>query len=175
MDSKRDRKLGAPENKFPVFLRGKKSFPSSVPQSARLQRLRRDFGLAKAKLKSSTATKQTKDIGTTPYRAPELYTQEEEIAKENYPLKADVYSYGITCAEILTGKIPFPGTQYKRTELLQVIRQGERPPLPLNCPTLLANLITRCWDTDPWDHFLYASVHTMVHILVCNGLMCIYS
>jgi serine/threonine protein kinase len=34
-----------------------------------------DFGLAKAKLKSSTATKQTKDIGTTPYRAPELYTQ----------------------------------------------------------------------------------------------------
>ncbi len=34
-----------------------------------------DFGLAKAKLMSSTATKQTKDIGTTPYRAPELYTQ----------------------------------------------------------------------------------------------------
>jgi uncharacterized membrane protein YjgN (DUF898 family) len=30
-------------------------------------------------------------------------TQEEEIAKENYPLKADVYSYEITCAEILTG------------------------------------------------------------------------
>jgi len=75
--------------------------------------------------------------------------QEEEIAKENYPLKADVYSYGITCAEILTGKIPFPRTQYKRTELLQVIRRGERPPVPHNCPTLLANLITRCWDTDP--------------------------
>ncbi len=30
-------------------------------------------------------------------------THEEEIAKENYPLKADVYSYEITCAEILTG------------------------------------------------------------------------
>jgi hypothetical protein len=25
------------------------------------------------------------------------------------------------------------------------------------------------------DHFLYGSVHTMVHILVCKGLMCIYS
>jgi serine/threonine protein kinase len=75
--------------------------------------------------------------------------QEEEIAKENYPLKADVYSYGITCAEILTGKIPFPRTQYKRTELLQIIRRGERPPVPLNCPTLLANLIKKCWDTDP--------------------------
>jgi len=75
--------------------------------------------------------------------------QEEEIGKENYPLKADVYSYGITCAEILTGKVPFPLTEYKRTELLQVIRQGKRPPLPLNCPTLLANLIRKCWDTDP--------------------------
>jgi hypothetical protein len=34
-----------------------------------------DFGLAKAKLRSSTATKQTNNIGTTPYRAPELHTQ----------------------------------------------------------------------------------------------------
>jgi len=122
-----------------------------------------DFGLAKAKLKSLTATNQTKDIGTTPYRAPELYTQEEEIAKENYPLKADVYSYGITCAEILTGKIPFPRTEYKRTELLQVVRQGERPPLPLNCPTLLANLIKRCWDTDP--------CHRPGFLQVCNELL----
>ncbi len=76
-------------------------------------------------------------------------TQEEEIAKKNYPLKADVYSYGITCGEILTGKIPFPHTEYKRSELLDVIKREERPPLPDDCPTLLANLITRCWNTDP--------------------------
>jgi serine/threonine protein kinase len=75
--------------------------------------------------------------------------QEEEIAKENYPLKADVYSYGITCAEILTGKDPFPWPKYRRTDLLHVILKGGRPPLPDDCPTLLANLITRCWDTDP--------------------------
>ncbi|CAM6035719.1 unnamed protein product [Sphagnum compactum] len=152
--------------------------PTSVPELAEMGYIDvkvADFGLAKAKLMSSTATKQTKDIGTTPYRAPELYTQEEEIAKENYPLKADVYSYGITCAEILTGNIPFPHSKYRRADLLQVILKGERPPLPDDCPTLLANLITRCWHTDPWDHFLYASVHTMVHVLVCKGLMCICS
>jgi len=34
-----------------------------------------DFGFAKAKLMSSTATKQTKNIGTKSYMAPELYTQ----------------------------------------------------------------------------------------------------
>ncbi|KAH9548265.1 hypothetical protein CY35_11G079000 [Sphagnum magellanicum] len=122
-----------------------------------------DFGLAKAKLMSSTATKQTNNIGTKAYMAPELYTQEEEIAKKNYPPKADVYSYGITCAEILTGKIPFPHTEYKMTNLLQVIRQGERPPLPLDCPTPLANLITRCWDTDPCNRPGF--------LQVCNELL----
>jgi len=140
---------------------------TSVPELAKMGYIDvkvADFGLAKAKLMSSTAAKQTKDIGTTPYRPPELYTQEEEeIAMKNYPPKADVYSYGITCAEILTGKIPFPHTEYKRTELLQVIRQGERPPLPLDCPTPLANLITRCWDTDPCNRPGF--------LQVCNELL----
>ncbi|CAK9860837.1 unnamed protein product [Sphagnum jensenii] len=122
-----------------------------------------DFGLAKAKLMSSTAAKQTKDIGTTPYRAPELYTQEEEIAKKNYPPKADVYSYGITCAEILTGNIPFPHSKYRRADLLQIILKGDRPPLPDDCPTLLANLITRCWDTDPCNRPGF--------LQVCNELL----
>jgi hypothetical protein len=52
--------------------------PTSVPELAEMGYVDvkvADFGLAKAKLMSSTATKQTKDIGTTPYRAPELYTQ----------------------------------------------------------------------------------------------------
>jgi hypothetical protein len=52
--------------------------PPSVPELTEMGYINvkvADFGLAKAKLMSSTATKQTKDIGTTPYRAPELYTQ----------------------------------------------------------------------------------------------------
>jgi serine/threonine protein kinase len=51
--------------------------PTSVPELAEMGYIDvqvADFGLAKAKLMSSTATKQKKDIGTTPYRAPELYT-----------------------------------------------------------------------------------------------------
>jgi hypothetical protein len=52
--------------------------PTSVPELAEMGYIDvkvADFGLAKAKLMSSTAAKQTKDIGTTPYRPPELYTQ----------------------------------------------------------------------------------------------------
>jgi hypothetical protein len=52
--------------------------PTSVPELAEMGYIDvklADFGLAKAKLMSLTATKQTKDIGTTAYRAPELFTQ----------------------------------------------------------------------------------------------------
>ncbi len=52
--------------------------PTSVPKLAEMGYLDvkvADFGLAKAKLMSLTVTMQTKDIGTTQYRAPELYTQ----------------------------------------------------------------------------------------------------
>jgi hypothetical protein len=35
------------------------------------------------------------------------------------------------------------------SELLDVIRRGERPPLPHDCPMHLVHLIKRCWDTDP--------------------------
>jgi hypothetical protein len=52
--------------------------PTSVPELAEMGYIDvkvADFGLAKAKLMSSTATKQTNNIGTKPYMAPELYTQ----------------------------------------------------------------------------------------------------
>ncbi len=39
MESKRDRELGAFQRKFTNFLRGRRSVPSSVPQSAPLQEL----------------------------------------------------------------------------------------------------------------------------------------
>ncbi|CAM6014027.1 unnamed protein product [Sphagnum balticum] len=39
MESKRDRELGALERKFTNFLRGKRSIPSSVPESVLLQQL----------------------------------------------------------------------------------------------------------------------------------------
>jgi ribosomal protein S24E len=52
--------------------------PTSVPELAEMGYIDvkvADFGFAKAKLMSSTATKQTKNIGTKSYMAPELYTQ----------------------------------------------------------------------------------------------------
>jgi len=58
--------------------------PTSVPELAEMGYINvkvADFGLAKEKLMSSTATKQTNNIGTKTYMAPELYTQ---VSHKNY-------------------------------------------------------------------------------------------
>ena len=150
--------------------------PSSLPYLARkgyIEVKLADFGLAKAKLTSSTSAPQTQNVGTTLWRAPELFTarsdcyvdDEGKSKSRSYPKKADIYSFGITCSEILTGLRPFQnGTQ---GDMYARITRGERPslvPLSSTFPAIpmfspyhknkqtvsrLNLLITRCWDTDP--------------------------
>jgi serine/threonine protein kinase len=73
---------------------------------------------------------------------------EEWISNPIDALKADVYSYGITCAELLTGEYPYPLPEFQRTDLLSTILQGGRPHLPHEyCPIPVKDLIIRCWDT----------------------------
>jgi serine/threonine protein kinase len=87
--------------------------------------------------------------------APELHTSSHigESShpgpnKKYHPFKADVYSYAITCSEILTGEDPFMGEPL--TGLLDRIKYtGLRPSLPDSLPPYLVSLIHRCWDAAP--------------------------
>jgi len=113
-----------------------------------------DFGLSKTK--NSSTSRQTLDIGTRKWMAPELFgIPQDEIDNGSmerpgpraHPFKADVYSFAIVCSEILTKKNPFPDVQFK--DLLKHIRDGGRPELPDGCPRRLASLIKRCWELEP--------------------------
>lgn len=108
-----------------------------------------DFGMAKAKRNSSNWLSSMK--GSTYWRAPEVFSdpdflESEETPKKPYTNKVDVYSFAMTCYEILTGKIPFEGTL--RKEVQSTIMNGGRPELPSSCPSLLSNYIRRCWHGD---------------------------
>jgi len=61
-----------------------------------------------------------------------------------YTAKADVYSFGITCYEILTGNSPF--NDLPRLQIPNRVMAGERPELPADLDTQLAELIRMCWD-----------------------------
>ena len=61
--------------------------------------------------------------------------------------EVDVYSFAMTCYEILTGKFPFDGI--RGDALLEQIDAGVRPDLPGELDDDLNGVITSCWDSDP--------------------------
>ncbi|KAG0554999.1 hypothetical protein KC19_12G136000 [Ceratodon purpureus] len=87
--------------------------------------------------------------GTGFWRAPEVL---EDLLKkpcerniEIWTEKVDVYSYAMTCYEVLTGHIPFDG--YVKSDWKRVI-DGERPHLPEYIDLKLRVLVQKCWHKD---------------------------
>ncbi|CAM6021237.1 unnamed protein product [Sphagnum balticum] len=75
--------------------------------------------------------------------APELVNYERHWGN---PFKIDVYSFAMTCYEILTGKVPFEGLRPGKVRAW--VKEGMRPTLPASLPTSLSSLIECCWDTN---------------------------
>jgi serine/threonine protein kinase len=107
-----------------------------------------DFGTSKILTATTTISPQTLDVGTRLWMAPEVWFELEKDSSKMkyYPLKSDVYSYAITCYEILSGRLPFEGL--RRRQVIETVREGLRPSLPNSLPTSLSSLIECCWDGD---------------------------
>ena len=59
---------------------------------------------------------------------------------------SDVYSYGMTCYEILTGLITF---EDRRHSDYDVVLHGGRHVLPGHVRAWMKTLLARCWQSDP--------------------------
>jgi tRNA A-37 threonylcarbamoyl transferase component Bud32 len=100
-----------------------------------------DFGVSKMNVTGVIPSKLTNvNIGTTIYRAPEMGSNDLPLHE---PDKADVYSFGIMCSEILSGKTPFESV--KRSNIQDEVKKGIRPKLPTNFNGLVL-LINECWS-----------------------------
>ncbi|CAI9094263.1 OLC1v1029969C1 [Oldenlandia corymbosa var. corymbosa] len=84
--------------------------------------------------------------------APEVLAAQEQVGKKGnikYSEKADVYSFGMLCFELLTGKVPFEDSHLQGDKMVRNIRAGGRPLFPYPAPKYLANLTRKCWHPNP--------------------------
>jgi serine/threonine protein kinase len=77
-------------------------------------------------------------------------------AEPRYSAKADVYSFAMTCYEILTGKPPFHNLP--RMSIDEMAMKGKRPELPIHMDKTLSSLIQRCWHTDAGKRPTFADI-----------------
>lgn len=110
-----------------------------------------DFGIAKAVSAArtgghhATLTQIGTSIGTPAYMSPEQAAGDPDVDH-----RADIYSFGCTAYELLTGQIPFANRSPQRmlaghmTEVPRAVRELRR-----DCPAGLADVVMRCLAKDP--------------------------
>ncbi|XWS48840.1 hypothetical protein CRYUN_Cryun13aG0110900 [Craigia yunnanensis] len=111
------------------------------------------YGLSTVKTRSSPNS-SPKPIEPNPFiwYAPEVLLEQEQPGNTTnfkYTEKADIYSFGMLCFELLTGKVPFEDGHLQGEKVSRNLRAGERPLFPYTAPKYLVNLTKRCWLTDP--------------------------
>ncbi|XP_071691805.1 probable serine/threonine-protein kinase SIS8 [Rutidosis leptorrhynchoides] len=99
-----------------------------------------DFGLSR--MKNSTFLSSRSTAGTAEWMAPEVLTNEPSDEK------CDVYSFGVILWELCTMQQPWCGMN-----AMQVVGavgfQHRRLDIPTDLDPVIADIITRCWQTDP--------------------------
>jgi tetratricopeptide (TPR) repeat protein/tRNA A-37 threonylcarbamoyl transferase component Bud32 len=118
-----------------------------------------DFGLVKAVGRSALAEEPdgraavvSRGIGSWPYMPPEQFP--EEVQRQyHFPLtevttRSDIYSFGVTMYEVLTGGLPFASVE-------QIFTQGAASLAGLNpnIPRQLELLVLKCLQRNPRDRY----------------------
>ena len=110
-----------------------------------------DFDLAQPK--PDKPTKFSKNPGTPAYMSP------EQLQREPYDARADIWAFGVTAYELLTYQKPFEGESAE--EILKAQLNGEMPtPRELNpeLPANLESIVLKCLKVDPEQRYPYMSV-----------------
>jgi hypothetical protein len=105
-----------------------------------------DFGLALPMLDSSRLTNSRSVLGTAPYTAPEILSDEAPTPA------ADTYSLGVTGYQLLTGDLPYAGSNV--LAVLDAVRRGSPEPIDQRAPDVppaLAALVASAFAADPAD------------------------
>ena len=111
-----------------------------------------DFDLAIRKPALPVKTKA--NPGTPAYMAP------EQLLRQPINQRVDIFAYGVSAYELLTGQKPFPGDTADEILHKQLNRGDFIPPRDINAdiPPAMEKLILKCLDTDPDKRYPFMSV-----------------
>lgn len=90
-------------------------------------------------------------VGTGFWRAPEvlLALKDQVFGPKTWTEKGDVYSYAMTCYEVMTGRIPFEDVEINVTDVIEGARPLWYGTRPLCKMQYLQNIVISCWHADP--------------------------
>lgn len=96
-------------------------------------------------------------VGTGFWRAPEILSDPASSSCAGDQIitcdlkAADVYSFAMTCYEVVSGGLPFVRDNVRiiQNTDYEALRSGVRPSLPADVNPDLGKLIERCWHGDP--------------------------
>lgn len=102
-----------------------------------------DFDLAQPR--PEKPQKRSRNPGTPAYMAP------EQLLREPYDHRVDIFAYGVTAYELLTGEKPFTGETPDEILRQQLDRAGFAAPRSLNpdIPPAIEKMILQCLERDP--------------------------
>ena len=118
-------------------------------------------------------------VGTGYWRAPEILQQLKDRvhwSKLKFSRKSDVYSYGMLCYELLTGRIPFEDHESARDydlilkgirpEISQVCMPGFRPEISAMNITglLIESIIELCWKHEPLERPTFSEIVSLLEL-----------
>ena len=106
-------------------------------------------------------------VGTGFFRAPEILQacKDRKVGERPkvFSRAADIYSYGMVCYEILTGKLPFedhPAYDYAH------VLNGDQPTLPEYVEKWMHDMLVWCWKLDPKGR---PTIGKILDILISNS------
>uniref|UniRef100_A0A8D2IT00 Ephrin type-A receptor 1 n=1 Tax=Varanus komodoensis TaxID=61221 RepID=A0A8D2IT00_VARKO len=121
-----------------------------------------DFGLSRILENDVEGTYETKG-GKIPIR----WTAPEAIAHRIFTSASDVWSFGIVMWEVLSyGDKPYG--EMTNQEVMKCIEDGYRLPPPVDCPSILYELMKVCWSYDRTRRPRFREIHVQLEHFISS-------
>lgn len=107
--------------------------------------------------------------GRSRWMAPEVLEPPDDLSMPDmgetvYSPKTDIYAFGMTILEVITGALPYNHQRHDTVVILEVIR-GIRPNRPPAISDGVWNIMTACWESKPLKRPSAALVDSWLNIV----------